>query len=212
MACWKLLNAFLWLIFFLCGTQGSQDVLVNTCCSTFFNACFKTCFKTSEFQGRFQNILLPSFLLFHSLLCPAVLAMLTVKRQVADPSLGVGDMMKVLRAEMASKASWDLWKYLQHPQSNATFNWKTSPHPGYMAQTADLMYRFCSIAPNGILQGSKLRQAILKLGHERKINWSKYNEDEFSDRCDFKIRVLLSHFRCVKQKAEEYTRCMKKSI
>lgn len=137
--------------------------------------------------------------------------MLTVRRQVADPSLGVGDMMKVLRAEMASKASWDLWKYLLHPQSNATFNWKTSPHPGYMAQTADLMYRFCSIAPNGILQGSKLRQAILKLGHERKINWSKYNEDEFSDRCDFKIRVLLSHFRCVKQKAEEYTRCMKKA-
>lgn len=138
-------------------------------------------------------------------------AMLSVKRQVADPTLGVGDMMKVLRAELASKQSWDLWKYLQHPKGNVKFDRKTAPHPGFMAQTADLMYRFCSIAPNGILQGSKLRQAILKLGHERKINWSRYNEDEFCDQCDSRIRVLLSQFRLVKQKAEEYSRCMRKA-
>ena len=51
----------------------------------------------------------------------------------------------------------------------------------------------------------------MKLGHESKINWSKYNEDEFSDRCDFKVRVLLSQFRLLKQKPDDYTRCMREA-
>ena len=172
------------------------DIAQDQCDKTFCQCCF-LCWSSPSVCHR------------QSFVSPAMI--LSVKRQVADPSLGVGDMMRVLRAEMASKASWDLWKYLLHPQANAKFNWRTAPHPGYMAQTADLMYRFCSIAPNAVLSGSKLRQAILKLGHERKINWSKYNEDEFSDRCDFKVRVLLAQFRLLKQRTDDYTRCMRKA-
>lgn len=81
----------------------------------------------------------------------------TSRRQVADPSLGVGDFMKVLRAEMASSQSWDLRAKLAHPSGpNATFSWKTAPSPTWMSSTATLMYRFVSIAPNGTLQGSKV--------------------------------------------------------
>ena len=63
----------------------------------------------------------------------------------------------------------------------------------------------------GVLQGAKLRQAILKLGHERKINYTRWNEEVFSDKCDHLIRVVLSHFRLLKQKQDEYQKCMRKA-
>ena len=135
-----------------------------------------------------------------------------VRRQVADPLLGVADLMKVLRAEMATCQSWDLWKLLEHPGGrNATFSWKTAPVPAWMEKTSALMERFVAIAPNGVLQEAKLRQAILKLGHERKINYTRWNEEVFSDKCDHLIRVVLSHFRLLKQKQDEYQRCMRKA-
>ena len=68
-----------------------------------------------------------------------------------------------------------------------------------------------AIAPNRVLQGAKLRQAILKLGHERKINYTSWNEEVFSDKCDHLIRVVLSHFRLLKQKQDEYQKCMRKA-
>ena len=133
-------------------------------------------------------------------------------RAVADPSLGVSDLMKVLRAEMAVTKSWDLWAKLAHPNApQAQFSWKTAPNPTWMAQTADLMYRFVAIAPNGILHSSKLKQAVLKLQHEKKINFSKYHEELFADKCDYRIRCLLNQYRMLKQKKDEYSRCMRKS-
>ena len=134
-----------------------------------------------------------------------------IPRAVADPSLGVSDLMKVLRAEMAVTKSWDLWAKLAHPNGpHAQFSWKTAPNPTWMAQTADLMYRFVAIAPNGILHSSKLKQAVLKLQQEKKINFSKYHEETFADKCDYRIRCLLTKFRMLKQKNEEYSRCMRK--
>ena len=130
---------------------------------------------------------------------------------MADPSLGVSDLMKVLRAEMAVTKSWDLWAKLAHSNGpHAQFSWKTAPNPTWMAQTADLMYRFVAIAPNGILHSSKLKQAVLKLQQEKKINFSKYHEETFADKCDYRIRCLLNQFCMLKQKNEEYSRCMRK--
>ena len=135
-----------------------------------------------------------------------------IRRQVADPSLGVSDLMKVVRSEMATCQSWDLWKLLEHPGGRSVpWSWKTAPVPAWMEKTASFMERFVALAPNGVLQGAKLRQAILKLGHERKINYTRWNEDDFSDKCDLVIRVLLSHFRLLKQKKEDYQRCMRKA-
>lgn len=131
---------------------------------------------------------------------------------MADPSLGVSDLMKVLRAEMAVSKSWDLWAILAHPNGRqAQFSWKTAPNPTWMAQTADLMYRFVTVAPNGILHSSKLKQAVLKLQHEKKINFSKYHEDIFADKCDYRIRCLLNQYRILKHHRDEYSRCMRKS-
>ena len=135
--------------------------------------------------------------------------MTAVRRQVADPSLGVGDFMRILRAEMSSCNSWDLFAYLGHPTA-AAFSWKTAPHPGWMTKTSNLCYRFCSVAPNGIVSSSKLKQAILKLNHEQKINFTRFHEEDFADKCDYRIRILLSQFRCLKQKVDEYKRCMRK--
>ena len=142
----------------------------------------------------------------------AMLLASAIRRQVADPSLGVSDLMKVVRSEMATCQSWDLWKLLEHPGGrSAPWSWKTAPVPAWMEKTASFMERFVALAPNGVLQGAKLRQAILKLGHERKINYTRWNEDDFSDKCDLVIRVLLSHFRLLKQKKEDYQRCMRKA-
>ena len=71
-------------------------------------------------------------------LCSVVAMLLAsaVRRQVADPLLGVADLMKVLWAEMATCQSWDLWKLLEHPGGrNATFSWKTAPVPAWMEKT-----------------------------------------------------------------------------
>ena len=54
-----------------------------------------------------------------------------------------------------------------------------------------------------------MRRAILKLGHEKKINRTRHNEDDFSDKCD---RILLSQFRTLKQKGEEYNRRARKAF
>ena len=147
-------------------------------------------------------------------LCAEAMMMVPTRkaRCVPDPTLGVGDLMKALRADLAHSQDWDLWQKLSHPNGqNAFFSWKTAPNPTWMAQCADLMYRFASLAPNGLLLSSKLKVAILKLHYEKKINFSKYHEEVFADKCDYRIRCLLHQFRSVKQKKEEYYRCMRKA-
>ena len=147
-------------------------------------------------------------------LCAEAMMMVPTRkaRCVPDPTLGVGDLMKALRADLAHSQNWDLWQKLSHPNGqNAFFSWKTAPNPTWMAQCADLMCRFASLAPNGLLLSSKLKVAILKLHYEKKINFSKYHEEVFADKCDYRIRCLLHQFRSVKQKKEEYYRCMRKA-
>ena len=79
-----------------------------------------------------------------------------------------------------------------------------------MTKTSNLCYRICSVAPNGIAQSSKLKQAIVKLNHEQKVNFTRFHEEDFADKCDYRIRILLSQYRLLKQKVEEFQRCVRK--
>ena len=90
------------------------------------------------------------------------------KRSVADPAIGVSDVMKALRCTMSKSREWDLHQLTQHPQGAKVFSWKTSPHPAWMAQCSDLVQELLKIAPNGLVTSSKLKSAVAKLGQEKK--------------------------------------------
>ena len=68
--------------------------------------------------------------------------MALVRRQVADPSVGVSDLMKVLRAELASCNAWDLWAYLSH-LSGSSYSWKTAPHPAWLTKNSTSHVQIC---------------------------------------------------------------------
>jgi len=65
-------------------------------------------------------------------LCAEAMMMVPTRkaRCVPDPTLGVGDLMKALRADLAHSQNWDLWQKLSHPNGqNAFFSWKKGPNP-----------------------------------------------------------------------------------
>ena len=133
------------------------------------------------------------------------------KRAVADPAMGVSDVMRALRGFMSKSREWDLHQLTQHPQGSKAFSWKTSPHPAWMAQCSDLVQELLKIAPNGLVTSSKLKTAVAKLAQERKINFTTMSEDDFQDAIDMRIRVVLSQYRAVKMSKEAAQRCLRKA-
>lgn len=51
----------------------------------------------------------------------------SVRRLVADPSLGVQDMMRILKQFVGEEQSFDLLDLVSCP-GHQTFSWKTSPN------------------------------------------------------------------------------------
>ena len=139
------------------------------------------------------------------------MAIASQKRLVADPSIGVMDLMKVLRVWMAQNTKQDLLVAVSCPGS-CQWSWKTAPNPTWMKQVHDLMKEFFEkVAPNGVLPSAKLKAAISKMCADAKINKSKMHDQDFADRCDNVIRIVMAQFRTVKKSMEEYQRLMRKA-
>ena len=50
-----------------------------------------------------------------------------------------------------------------------------------------------------MLASSKLKQAMIKLGHEKKINLTEKCDDDFADAQDLTIRILMAPLRDMKK-------------
>ena len=67
------------------------------------------------------------------------------------------------------------------------------------------------MAPNGVLPSAKVRQSLMKLAELMKINQTRSNTSDFADKCDERIRIVMSQYRLVKNNPYEYQRLMKKA-
>ena len=99
-------------------------------------------------------------------------------RLVADPSVGVADLVKVLDDYMVEKGETNLWKLIQ-PPSNAS--WKSAPPVGWLASLSTLFKRYCEVAPNTIVSGKKNKAAITRLCETKGVNHTRKTVEDFAD-------------------------------
>ena len=118
-------------------------------------------------------------------------------RQVADPSVTVGDLMEPLESFLETTGDKNVMKHLQPPPNTS---WKTST---WLAGLATLFEDYLKVAPNAIISSKKHKTAIIRLEEKHRINFSKKNTDEFADLIDDFIRMGLSHLRALKQQPEK---------
>ena len=132
------------------------------------------------------------------------------KRLVADPNIGIGDLMKAIQQYVEETDDLDLFQAVDPPGHHA-WSWKTAPNCAWMAKVSVLALHFLDVAPNGVLSSSKLKNAVTKLCGWKKVNKTRYADCDFADHVDHRLRVVLAQFRLLKQKTEEYQKAMKKA-
>lgn len=129
-------------------------------------------------------------------------------RLVADPSVGVADLVKVLDDYMVEKGETNLWKLIQ-PPSNAS--WKSAPPVGWLASLSTLFKRYCEVAPNTIVSGKKNKAAITRLCETKGVNHTRKTVEDFADMVDNSIRMGLGHYRTMKQQGDLKERAFRRA-
>ena len=132
---------------------------------------------------------------------------MSASRLKYDPAVGVMDPQRVIVQYLKQQALC-----LKHP-TGAAWSWKTVPCVRWIAQASKLLLGFIKVAPNGLLPSSKLKlclQRMLADPKHEKLNKTEYQQDDFVDQEDNRIRVFLSQCRSLK-KPDVYLVAMKKA-
>ena len=137
-------------------------------------------------------------------------ASLSVRRQVADPNISIRDLMQAFQNHVVQCNNYDFLELVNCP-GHCKWSWKTSPHPSWMCKIHRLVGSLLGVAPNGVLPSAKVRQPLMKLAELMKINQARSNTSDFADKCDERIRIVMSQYRLVKNNPYEYQRLMKKA-
>ena len=137
-------------------------------------------------------------------------ASLSVRRQVADPNISIRDLMQAFQNHVVQCNNYDFLELVNCP-GHCKWSWKTSPHPSWMCKIHRLVGSLLGVAPNGVLPSAKVRQSLMKLAELMKINQTRSNTSDFADKCDERIRIVMSQYRLVKNNPYEYQRLMKKA-
>ena len=132
------------------------------------------------------------------------------KRLVADPSIGLMDIQKVISSQFDQKNDYDLFGAVECP-GHCQWSWKTAPNVSWMCKTSSLVAGFLKIAPNGVLASQKIRNALIKMTQNRKVNRSRFADSDWADKIDLRLRVVLSQFRELKKRPEAYAAAMRKA-
>lgn len=139
----------------------------------------------------------------------AAMAGLKVKaRLVADPSIGVGDLLQAMENFLDAAGDNNLQKLLQPPGS---VGWKTSCHPQWLASLTLLWKELLKVAPNGVVPSKKNRTCLEKLQERRNVNTGRRTKEEFAERMDEHVRIGLAHLRTLRQSDVARLRCMRKA-
>lgn len=133
---------------------------------------------------------------------PHNMSMVVQKRLVADPSLGIMDIQKVILSHFNVCKDFDLFSVLDCP-GHQKWSWKTAPN---VASSVS------KIAPNGVLASQKVKGALLKLTQtSNKFNRTRYCDTDWADHCDLRLRTVLSQYREVKKRSDTYACAMRKA-
>ena len=116
-------------------------------------------------------------------------------RLVADPCIGVEDLMACLEKVFKDKGTRDIWELLRVPRG---LSFKSGVNPQWLASIYYIMLPFCEIAQNGMLPPKKTRMALQKLHSQCPINFTKKANNDFFDQTDEALRVAFAQYRKVK--------------
>ena len=130
-------------------------------------------------------------------------------RVVADPSIGIADLLLVLETWLDAVGNSHMSSMLKPPKGTT---WKTSAVPEWLCKLAPLWKSFLKLAPNGVLPSKKHRQALEKLQDRREVNPDgKLSVEDFAITMDEWIRIGLSQLRGIKGCELNRTRCLRKA-
>ena len=131
-------------------------------------------------------------------------------RLIADPSVSVTELMKVLRVFVNQKDCNDILS-LVVPAGHRTFSWKTAVDPSWLQKMSSLVFDILAIAPNSKVQGKKLELALKKLLDCGDLkNQSKRDDKTYVDSVNQLIRIALSQFRTLKTDLTKRDMCFKR--
>ena len=122
-------------------------------------------------SAALQQILLPRF---------SLLAMVSRVRLAADPSVGVSDVVSALQEAVEEEGSRDLLRLLH---SKYQFTWKTAPDAEWLGGdfVSELYKKLFQIHVNGVMQGRKVKTALLKLQTEKgRLNFTKLHDSDWA--------------------------------
>ena len=128
-------------------------------------------------------------------------------RLVADPSIGVGDLLECMETWLDELNHNRLYSTIKPP---AQTTWKTAPDPGWLLSLSSLWSKFLRLAPNGMIPSKKNRQSLERLQDARNVNHGKIEKQAFADQIDEYMRIGLAQLRDLKQSEFQKSRAMRK--
>ena len=129
-------------------------------------------------------------------------------RLVADPSIGVGDLLECMETWLDELNHNRLYSTIKPP---AQTKWKTAPDPGWLLSLTSLWSKLLRLAPNGMIPSKKNRQSLERLQDARNVNHGKIEKQAFADQIDEYMRIGLAQLRALKQSELQMSRAMRKA-
>ena len=132
----------------------------------------------------------------------------TPKRLVADPLVGVADLMQPVENLLQREKGINLAKYIQPPSG---VSWKSAVPVEWLCKHQELLTDYINISKNTIISGKKHKLALEKLHHQHDILGGRKSTQDAVDYVDDTIRMALSHLRqmcqVVQKKDTTYRKC-----
>ena len=121
-------------------------------------------------------------------------------RLVADPTVGVGDLMQPLMGLVQEKMETNIFKLIQPPPNTS---WKSAVPVAWLAGLATLFKDYVKIASNACISSKKHKMALSRLMEKESVNFTRKSSSDFIDMVDDTIRMGLAHLRTLKGSTEK---------
>ena len=151
-------------------------------------------------------------MLFASVLLRLCAAMAKKARLVADPAIGVSDLMSCME-EFLNKAQTQkklcLFTYVTPPNG---CTWRSSPNIQFIIRLAPLIMSYLPVVKNGVIPRQRHKSALTRLDDKKSINMVKGKaQDDWVDYVDDNLRMCLAHLRGLKTSDVSRQRIFKKT-
>ena len=118
------------------------------------------------------------------------------QRLVADPSVGVGDLEKVLTTFLDDVVKQGKVDFLEFTSRPSGISWKSACSPTWLVRLSPLLKLYLGVATNGVLPTKKHKAALEAVASARGLKEkSKKCMADWVDLTDDAIRCALAHLR-----------------